>query len=313
MPSAEEQKEQPKPDLFELDHEESLGGGMGQDGNLVLVPAAPKQACSDEMISAEWFNTLPAERKKQVLAEGLGARLLHEGLNYAVPLYWVSLDQQDVAELHNGTAFLIDCGHGTFAVTACHVYDSYRAAKRNSKDVVCQIGDLLFDPEARLIDCDPSLDIATFQVFPTELRLIDKPVLFSRDGDWPPHPANRGEFVFFAGYPGQSRGMSPGGHYFAAVPYRAMTPISAVTERQITCRFDRDYMLDLSGAGLPPAGYDIGGMSGGPLLIPTLLSNGISWRAGGVIVEAASGDLFEQIVAVRAHYILPDGRLQRIT
>lgn len=92
-----------------------------------------------------------------------------------------------------------------------------------------------------------------------------------------------------------------------------MTPISAITERQIICRFDRDHMLDLSGAGLPPEGYDIRGMSGAPLLIPTLREDGISWRVGGAVMEAASGHIFEQIVAVRAHHILPDGRLHRMT
>jgi hypothetical protein len=78
-----------------------------------------------------------------------------------------------------------------------------------------------------------------------------------------------------------------------------------------TFRYDRDHMLDLGGQGLPLIGHNIRGVSGGPLLIPTLEARGIRWRVGGVIVEAASGELFEQVVAVRADYILPDGRLQR--
>jgi hypothetical protein len=72
-------------------------------------------------------------------------------------------------------------------------------------------------------------------------------------------------------------------------------------------------MIDLSGAGLPPHGYDIGGVSGGPLLMPTLLREdgveGVIWRFAGVIVQAAAGQLFEQVVAVRAHYIQSDGRI----
>ena len=70
-------------------------------------------------------------------------------------------------------------------------------------------------------------------------------------------------------------------------------------------------MLDLGGQGLPPIGYDVGGISGGPLLIPVLERKTIGWRFGGVVVQAAAGELFEQIVAVRADYILPDGRLTR--
>jgi hypothetical protein len=72
-------------------------------------------------------------------------------------------------------------------------------------------------------------------------------------------------------------------------------------------------MIDFSGSGLPPPGYNISGVSGGPLLVPTLIRQGVLegvvWRLGGVIVQAAMGDLFEQVVAVRAHYIQPDGRL----
>ena len=72
-------------------------------------------------------------------------------------------------------------------------------------------------------------------------------------------------------------------------------------------------MIDFSGSGLPPVGYDIGGgVSGAPLLMPTLVRQGvvegIVWRFAGVIVEAAMG-MFEQVVAVRAHYIQPDGQI----
>lgn len=90
-----------------------------------------------------------------------------------------------------------------------------------------------------------------------------------------------------------------------------MTAINRITDHQITCRFDREKMLDLGGQGLPPVGYDVGGISGGPLLIPALEREAIAWRFGGVVVQAAAGTLFEQIVAVRADYILPDGKLAR--
>jgi hypothetical protein len=279
---------------------------------LLLVPRATSTGRPDETISAEWFNDLPEDRKRQVLADGLGARLLEEGMGYVVPIFWLALDAEQTAELRNGSAFLVDCGQGTFAVTAAHVFVAYTEAKRTAAQIACQIGNLLFDPEAKLIDRDTSTDIATFRLSPEDVAKIDKPVLSSNEANWPPSPANEGDFAFFAGYPAQARGMAPG-NYFAAVPYRAMTPITTITDYQITCRFNRDKMLDHSGQGLPPVGYDIGGMSGGPLLIPTLHARGIAWRLGGVVVEAAMGELVEKIVAVRPSYILPDGRLIRQT
>jgi hypothetical protein len=92
-----------------------------------------------------------------------------------------------------------------------------------------------------------------------------------------------------------------------------MPRITSITDHQISCRLDREKMIDLNGNGLPPFGYNIGAVSGGPLLVPTLVEQGalkgVVWRLGGVIMEAAKGELFEQVVAVRAHYIQPDGRL----
>ena len=44
------------------------------------------------------------------------------------------------------------------------------------------------------------------------------------------------------------------------------------------------------------------------MLIPTLTDQRIIWRFAGVIVQAAAGDLFEQVVAVRATFIQPSER-----
>jgi hypothetical protein len=264
-----------------------------------------------EIISAEWFNSLSEEGKKAVLSEGLGNRLLHEGLSYALPIWWVAAHHQDNLQLRNATAFLVDCGHGIFAVTAAHVFQEYCDSKRAAKKTVCQLGNELFDPESRLIACDLEIDIATFSVDAADAAAINQSILSVREENWPPLPAEEGNFAFFTGFPAQSRGMSPTGQYFATVPYRAMTPISRITDHQITCRFDREKMLDLGGQELPPEGYEIGGVSGGPLLIPTLEPDGISWRLGGVAVQAAAGTLFEQIVAVRSDYILANGQLAR--
>jgi hypothetical protein len=48
---------------------------------------------------------------------------------------------------------------------------------------------------------------------------------------------------------------------------------------------------------------------GGPMLMPTLVEGGVIWRFAGVITEFASGAglIPEQVVAVRAHYIRPNG------
>jgi hypothetical protein len=158
---------------------------------------------------------------------------------------------------------------------------------------------VLFDPETQLISCRDDLDIATFRINADEAAQIGKAIVTGE----PLSPAV-GNYAFFAGFPAQTRGMTSGGD-FATAPYFAMTPITSVTDHQIACRFDRERSIDFSGSGLPPVGYDIGGVSGGPLLMPTLVRQnsveGVVWRFAGVVVEAAAGELFEQVVAVRAH------------
>ena len=259
------------------------------------------------------FNALSEEEKKRVLSDGFGSHLNHSGLNFAVPLWWVFRDNDNNCGLRNGSAFLVDYGHGVFAVTAAHVFTEYRDTKHAMPETLCQLGDVLFDPEARLIACRDDLDIATFRVEPNEAKQIGKSMVKSDPPIREPLHPEVGNFVFFAGFPAQSRGMTPSGDGFATAPYFAMTPITSVSDHQISCRFDREKMIDFSGSGLPPRGYDIGGISGGVMLLPTLVRDGdvegVIWRFAGVVVQAATGDLFEQVVAVRAHYIQPDGRI----
>ena len=256
-----------------------------------------------------YFNSLPESVKKTILEGGLGPEILHDGLRFAIPIWWVFRDKTGSFGLRNGSAFLIELGQGVLAITAAHVFREYCENRRTAQAIVCQIGNALFDPASRLIECNDDLDIATFRMSAEMVGQIDKPIVPADPPNWAPlNPAEK-EFAFFAGFPAQSRGMTPTGRMFAAVPYFAMPPITRVTDRQITCRFERDKMIDFSGSGLPPQGYDIGGVSGGPMLMPTLTDQGIVWRFAGVIVEAAAGVLFEQIVAVRGIFIQPTGRI----
>jgi len=258
------------------------------------------------------FNALSEEEKKRVLSDGLGVSLLHNGLAFAMPLWWVFKNHETGIELRNGSAFLVDFGHGIFAVTAAHVFREYLEAKKTAGEIGCQLGSAQFDPEARLICSRDDLDIATFRVSTSEAKQIDKAIVTAGPPNWEPLSPAAGEFAFFAGFPAQTRGMTSRADFVTA-PYFAMPKITSVTDHQIACRFDREKTIDFSGSGLPPQGYDIGGVSGGPLLMPTLVREGVVegvvWRFAGVIVQAAMGAMFEQVVAVRALYIQPDGQV----
>jgi hypothetical protein len=91
--------------------------------------------------------------------------------------------------------------------------------------------------------------------------------------------------------------------------HSAMPRLTSLTEYQLCCQFDRSGWIDVSGAGLPPVGYDLGGVSGGPMLKPIFVNGAWTWRLVGVISEAVSTEGFERVTAVRAHFILPSGKL----
>jgi hypothetical protein len=86
-----------------------------------------------------------------------------------------------------------------------------------------------------------------------------------------------------------------------------------VNDRNIICRFNRENWIKIDGIDLPVPGADLGGISGGPLLLPYQDGNGV-WDLflGGTISEAQTSIDFGTVVSTRAHFINPDGSISRI-
>jgi hypothetical protein len=214
--------------------------------------------------------------------------------------------------MSNGSCFFLDFSDRLFLVTAAHVYDGYLADKQKSgvTNIYCYIENIPFDPEARLLGYNRDLDIATFDFSYDELIKMGKHAISG--SPWPPPDPIPELAVWFGGFPGITRlwlrsnaisfGLSMG-----------HVPITTVTDRQITCRFDREQFVSGETRRTAPPGMDMGGMSGGPLLLPLGTEEG-QWHfcLGGVISEARSGTDFETVVAVRAHFINQDGTISRI-
>jgi hypothetical protein len=125
---------------------------------------------SSPFTPTEYFNTLPDEDKKRILSSGRGSSINHSGLEFAVPLWWVFKDHKNNWGLRNGYAFLVDYGQGPFAVTAAHVFKEYCETKKMMPTILCQLGCVVFDPEAQLISHREDLDIATFRINATEAK-----------------------------------------------------------------------------------------------------------------------------------------------
>ena len=244
----------------------------------------------------------------------LGDAALKSVAKFAAPVFWESRRKKESSPITNGTIFLADFGQGCFAVTANHVYQGYLEDKAEFPKTTCWIAPeafeaggkdaIPFDLEERVIDQLEDPDIATFKVAENEADAIGTSITSL----WPPIPPKTGQAVVFTGYPGNER-LEIGPRELRFSPLPALMIATSVNERQISCQFEREYLVQAAGFQEPRPHYETGGMSGGPLFT-VVERNGLwRWHLGAVIKEGnASLDI---VTAVPADRILMDGRLRR--
>jgi len=220
------------------------------------------------------------------------------------PFLWRERDEQSALKIRNGTVFFVSPDR-PFMVTADHVYAAYLDARNKFGDFArCQIGNLRFVPEERLIARNEALDIATFAITSEEIkRTYDGKFAMSFD----PMNPQVGKGVFFAGFPGRERRLLSE-HEIESGIFTASTVADNVSDREISGHFDREYQVDKPGRLPSPEVYEIGGVSGGPLVTMVDSANLCYWRLGGVMT--AFNTSFEIFYATRADFILPDGTLK---
>ena len=189
----------------------------------------------------------------------------------------------------------------------------YIADTKRARRLSSQIGNVEFNLSERLIDCgsERRIDIATFRIFPHEIGQLGKKVVVAQPAQDNAHtatPPKPRDLALFGGFLGTQRiFIAPNEVSFGL--HLGMTPVTDFTDRQIRCRLDRHHWVDTRGLGLPLPGFDLGGVSGGPLLVPIHVDDRWSWRLAGVVSEAQMHREYEVIIAERAHFILPDGRV----
>jgi hypothetical protein len=210
----------------------------------------------------------------------------------------------------NGSALFLDISGRIIAVTAAHVYRLYLEGIQMARGkIACQLGDLMFDPKARLIAVSDSIDIATFSVSADELAQIGKQPFAVPAGDWPPPHPSPGLTAYFAGFPEAGR-LWINSQAISFGLYIAGGPIGSASDRQISMSFERQFCVDTLGLGFPPEGFDPGGISGGPMMMPLEKDGSWSFHLAGVIAEFPSRALgVETVIAAPAHYIAADGSI----
>ena len=289
--------------------------GMNRTIIPTTLPQDDRPAADPQPYSPEWLNALNDAQRQSPEIKEFSRRMHDSGAKHVTWLFW-HYQERDLwtplfALSHHGSMFFLDCGRGPFAVTAGHVYDAYLEHVHERHVRGTQVGDIGFDPQERLIASGKhlGLDIATFRITPAEIAATGKKIIRGTDGPWPP-PPNEGEVVYFGGFPECERDRIADKEFSFGL-HSAMVPLTSFTEHQLCCQFDRKYWMDIRGLGLPPVGYELSGASGGPILQPVFKDGEWDWRLVGVISEGVMAEDFERITAVRAHFILPDGRLSR--
>ncbi len=224
--------------------------------------------------------------------------------SYVSPLFWgTPASSSGDATINHGSIFFLECGGPPLAVTAAHLYQDYWCRKQDNPNLICQIDNLIFDPEDRLIDRDEGLDVATFRIEESEIKRLGKWIHKVAQSEWPPNPPQVGQGVFFAGFPART---IVGDDSIIYDIHSALLIATVVNDRNIICQFERDEWVDILGKGLPPKNNWLGGLSGAPLW--TLQEKPVvKWSLGGIISEYSQD--FELLYATRPDPIMPDGTL----
>lgn len=231
---------------------------------------------------------------------------------YCLPIFWEVKDAGGKWVIrNNGTAFILKCGAEPFVVTAAHVYEGYLNAKNHDK-LRSWLGCIPFLMDERVISYFGAKDlyVATFRISDEEARETGKNVLYGNQQGWPPLRIQNNVGALFAGFPGNQRieGETLECNFGL---YSAFSPVSSVSTRHFGCGFDRSRWIDTMGNGLPEEGFDLGGISGCPVLAVDESPSGIlSWHLAG-IGYCSSTELGEIFFAHHADSINPNGTLNR--
>jgi hypothetical protein len=148
-----------------------------------------------------------------------------------------------------------------------------------------------------LIDRNVELDIATFHVSGDEIRRAKK-IAFTME----PFVPQEGKGVFFAGFPATALEQIGPATYNAGI-MSGLVVASRVSDRNISCQFEREYMVHA-----PAQPCDMGGLSGA-FLAAVMDRLGVSlWQPAGVIYEFHTN--YEIVMASRLDRVSPDGRFE---
>lgn len=163
----------------------------------------------------------------------------------------------------------------------------------------------------RVIDVSDTVDIATFSLDEHLVKRLGRTPL----GMWPPRPPQEGKGIMIGGYPAveriESKDFTVSFGFFTALGVAR-----TVTEKQVTWLLEREFLLANTVIPTPPPEYELGGISGGPLISWFESKNFVSHHClSGIVVEHPdyknNRDMppIERLIAIRADSITESGKI----
>ncbi len=199
-----------------------------------------------------------------------GHTLAKMPMGFAIPIYIADPTREahdDV--INNATGSLVGTQGRQFCVTNAHVLAHFRTRREEDPRVQFHIGRMVVEPDSILVSENDDLDLAVFNLdgySPQDFALEGEiPSQFLEVRHWPTPLPDMGAFVMFGGYPKALRVTSP-----QKVVFQSMSSGSAFVHdssgRNIICRLNEE-IGHAKAAGLSvPAGIDVAGLSGGPVI-----------------------------------------------
>ena len=173
-------------------------------------------------------------------------------------------------ELHSGSGFVIERGGLSYLGTAWHVVERWLDLVGRGQNVLFQVRDALLDPRESIAWKDEDNDLVFLRLTEEERGQIGVAVCEAVRGWPPPHPSE-GAYVLVSGFPAVVRKRETQQRVvFNALS--TLTQVTSVGERHIVCQFTREHWVSFDMNGVPPHGTDLGGVSGGPVLLAEALS-----------------------------------------
>jgi hypothetical protein len=265
------------------------------------------------------------EEEAKAIVRRIGKPLLEFAASIVAPLYWAARNADGSVVARNGTAFFLRTPEALFGVTAAHVIEgknSWREHCEAHGKTSLRLGakegsSVSFDWDARCVDINLGLDIATFTVSPREIEHINRVPYGGLQTSWPPPAPAINAGVTYAGFPAVgTRQLSKMAVQFGVLCGTGL--VSSINDRDISTLLERDYLEPVLGEGIVPENYNFGGISGGPVIYNTLTEGGLFVNAlAGVLISGPNPSSkpeesipgFELFQARRACFIRGDGFL----